>query len=260
MDINQLIANPEQLNRETAEELARLVKEFPFYQPARLLYAYNLFRLHDPRFGKELQTTSLLIPDRRALFTLIEGEEYDLTGRGTVAVQSDAIEVGDDANRTVALIDNFLSTIPEEKKEGETADSEPHAMPTVTEVTSDYAAFLALQDDAETEEPAAEADAENGGAELKGADLIDNFIRETSGQQRYQIDMSPENADTPSAQLPEEPAEVEIYNYNIVNLCIRQHQYDQALEILRKICLNNPEKSANFASQMQLLEELTKKK
>ena len=41
---------------------------------------------------------------------------------------------------------------------------------------------------------------------------------------------------------------------NIVNIYIKQGRYQQALEILKSICLNNPEKSANFASQMRLLE------
>jgi hypothetical protein len=35
---------------------------------------------------------------------------------------------------------------------------------------------------------------------------------------------------------------------------IKQGRYEQALEILNKICLNNPEKNTTFATQMRLLE------
>jgi hypothetical protein len=46
----------------------------------------------------------------------------------------------------------------------------------------------------------------------------------------------------------------------MVNIYIKQGRYQQALEILRKICLNNPKKSSNFASQINLLEIITNNK
>ena len=52
--------------------------------------------------------------------------------------------------------------------------------------------------------------------------------------------------------------EEEIYTENMVNIYIKQGRYQQALEILRKISLNNPKKSSNFAAQMYLLEVLLK--
>ena len=44
----------------------------------------------------------------------------------------------------------------------------------------------------------------------------------------------------------------------MVNIYIKQGRYQQALEILRKISLNNPKKSSNFAAQIYLLEVLLK--
>ena len=46
----------------------------------------------------------------------------------------------------------------------------------------------------------------------------------------------------------------DLYNEKIVNILIKQGRYEQALEILNKICLNNPEKNTTFATQMRLLE------
>ena len=46
----------------------------------------------------------------------------------------------------------------------------------------------------------------------------------------------------------------EIYTESMVNIYIKQGRFQQALEILRKISLNNPKKSSNFAAQINLLE------
>ncbi|MBQ2166385.1 MAG: hypothetical protein II447_06385 [Bacteroidaceae bacterium] len=46
----------------------------------------------------------------------------------------------------------------------------------------------------------------------------------------------------------------DLYNEKIVSILIKQGRYEQALEILNKICLNNPEKNTIFATQMRLLE------
>ena len=59
-----------------------------------------------------------------------------------------------------------------------------------------------------------------------------------------------------SPELSEE--EEEVYTESMVNIYIKQGRYAQALEILHKICLNNPKKNSTFASQIRLLEIITK--
>jgi pentatricopeptide repeat protein len=52
----------------------------------------------------------------------------------------------------------------------------------------------------------------------------------------------------------------EILTETMVNIYIKQGRYEQALKILRKICLNNPKKNAYFANQIDLLEVITEQK
>jgi len=244
------INNPSLLDRTSLDALRQLLTDYPFHQPARLLYVANLYQLHDPRFGEELRRASILVPDRKTLFQLIEGQHYDI--QASISEEERQRIMTEDDDRTLSLIDSFLST-QVETEEADAAPTQPHNVPTVADVTSDYAAFLAQQDDLHDAET---ADSQPRIA-LKGASYIDNFINETAGRQRYEI-----NSDAEATPLydplhdigAQDDNDSEIYNQQVVDLLIKQQKYEQAKEILHRICLNNPEKTSIFASQIQLLE------
>ena len=246
MDLSELISDRSKLNRSTLEELSQLVEKYPYHQTARLLYVANLFAVRDKSFGEELRKASVLVPDRVALFQMFEGMHYqEERQQESQPVENTIVTEGDD--RTVNLIDSFLqSQIPtNESSDGQ--DAQPHDVPTIAEVTSDYATFLEMQDvqALQTEEAPT----------LQGAELIDNFIRETSGKQRYEM-LNIDSTDELSSLVSDtkEVPDDDLYNEKIVNILIKQGRYEQALQILNKICLNNPEKNTTFATQMRLLE------
>lgn len=261
MDIKELIQDKSKLNADTLIELKDIVDKYPFYQTARLLYVANLYMLHSSEFGKELRKASVMVPDRTAIFNLTEGENYKLEYANPSA---SLIETADDGNRTIRLINSFLKNQPEDAKNAE----EKKDQPSIADLTTDYASFLLQQDEENEDEPSAET------PRLRGADLIDNFIEETKGKQRFEIpdladdyfanqslsdyDTQNNKKEFTSPTLSDE--DEEIYTESMVNIYIKQQRYEQALEILRKICLNNPKKSSNFAPQMQLLEILIAKK
>lgn len=251
MDLSQLICDKSKLNRSTLEELSQMVEKYPYHQTARLLYVANLFAVRDKSFGEELRKASVLVPDRVALFQMFEGIHYEVERqKESETVENTIVTEGDD--RTVNLIDNFLQSQIPTTEASESGITLPHDVPTIAEVTSDYATFLEMQDiqALETETPT-----------LQGAELIDNFIKETSGRQRYEM---PEINDEDELGIlnneSNETVDDDLYNEKIVNILIKQNRYEQALEILNKICLNNPEKSITFASQMRLLEVIVGKK
>lgn len=248
MNLTELIQDSGKLSAETLPELREIVEKYPFYQTARILYVANLYLLHDAAFGKELRKASVMVPDRTALFNLTEGVNYKLDA---VSSAASVIETESDSNRTISLIDSFLSNQTEEKGE------EKKDQPSIADLTTDYASFLVQKDDIKKEETR-----DGEAPKLRGADLIDNFIEETKGKQRFEM---PELSDDyfASANSNEENGftsptlsdeDEEIYTESMVNIYIRQQRFEQALEILRRICLNNPKKSSNFAAQMKLLE------
>ena len=64
MDITGLIAQPENMNKETLYALRSFLAIYPYYQPARLLMLQNLYILHDPSFDEELRRSAVYLTDR----------------------------------------------------------------------------------------------------------------------------------------------------------------------------------------------------
>lgn len=250
IDIKELIEDKSKLNEDTLPQLKEMVERYPFFQTARVLYLANLYMLHSSDFGRELHKASVFVPDRAALFKLTEGVNYELPTNG---LQNASIETEFDENRTISLIDSFLSN---SKRTEDNSDGEERSMPSITDLTTDYASFLMQQSD-QKEDTIEEKGEDSDSPQLKGAELIDNFIKATSGKQRIEIsDLDSEEFVSPEISQQDE----EVYTESMVNIYIKQGRYQQAMEILRKICLINPQKSANFAAQIQLLEVIINEK
>lgn len=245
IDIKELIEDKSKLNEDTLPQLKEMVERYPFFQTARILYLANLYKQHSSDFGRELHKASVFVPDRSALFSLTEGINYELPVNRSQGVE---IETESDENRTISLIDSFLSS---SKQNPEDNNAESRSMPSIADLTTDYASFLIQQDGDEENSESDNKDESASSPQLKGAELIDNFIKETSGKQRFEIaNIDVDDFVSPQISLQDE----EIYTESMVNIYIKQGRYQQALEILRKICLINPQKSANFAAQIKLLE------
>ena len=117
VNFQQWIQHPETLNRDTLYELRNLLARYPYFQSLRLLYLKNLYILHDINFGAELRKAVLYIADRRQLFRLIEGDRYDVQARKKGVPLTEVLKDEPSVDRTLALIDAFLSTVPEEVTE-----------------------------------------------------------------------------------------------------------------------------------------------
>ena len=145
------ITHPELLNRDTLYELRTLLARYPYFQTVRLLYLKNLFLLHDITFGEELRKAALYVADRKVLFYLIEGERFIIS---PLDKQEKPKEEGG-LDRTLSLIDAFLSSLPE--------DSAAVELP--MDVTADYTSFLLHEE---------EHPSDDGIPRMKGQSLIDD--------------------------------------------------------------------------------------
>jgi len=70
---NQYLSNPSQLNNTTIDELTMLVKEYPYFQVARMLLARNLFNVQSEVYPSALRLAAAYAGDRGKLKNLIEG-------------------------------------------------------------------------------------------------------------------------------------------------------------------------------------------
>ncbi len=226
------VRRPDALNRDTLEELRAVLSRYPYFQLARLLYLKNLYLLHDDTFGDELRKSVLFVADRRMLFRLIEGCLYErrkpVAGRQPMVMEKE--EPGVD--RTLALIDAFLADMPEEQPKQMELD-----------YTMDYMAYLMQQAPEDT------LDA----PKLRGQELIDGFIR---GEQAAPSAEEGEHAPAGAPMPTDDELDDSYFTETLAKIYIRQQRYEKALEIIKKLSLKYPKKSAYFADQIREVEQM----
>ena len=239
MDLVELINHPEQMDRDTLYELRSQLALHPYFQTVRLLMLQNLYLLHDPAFDEELRRAAIYITDRRKLFNLVEAAHYQL--RNTAQNQQPAANSTDE-NRTMALIDTFLDSIPAEEPEEKKAKRRP----TPKDATVDYVAYLLESEDNDLNENT---------PQMQGQDLIDHFLQEEQGRILLN-ELKDEEDTTKTPVIEEEPAEEEYFTETLARIYIKQGRYQKALEIIQRLSNNFPEKNAYFADQIRFLEKL----
>lgn len=240
--IAELIAHPEQLNKDTLHGLRELVAKYPYYQAARILFLQNLFLLHDPLFGEELRRAAIYLPDRKVLFKMVEGSNYEI--RPVPQSKTKSFKEDESHDRTRTLIDKFLHN-------GELSEPsrDPRRPLTVADATTDYAAYLLQMEDAEVDNVLDETN-------NRSRELIDDFIENTPA--RITLTDTPEGQPQ-EAQAEENGGESTEDGYltmTLAKIYIKQQRYEKALEIIRKVSLNNPKKSSYFADQIRFLQKL----
>lgn len=234
--LSDYIKHPERLNKETLVRLQKLVSDYPYFQPARLLYLRNLYLLHDTAFDRELRRASFFLSDRRALFQLIEGMHYRL--EPMKKHQPKASSADDGTDRTSSLINDFLAHVPEDK---------PHR-PKPVDASTDYMTYLLQNEDV--------PDVIVTVPPMQHQELIDDFIGQ--GDKRIVLESRPDN-EMQAPELPSEDGgeeEEDYFTETLAKIYIKQGRYTKAMEIIRRLSLKYPKKNRYFADQIRFLEKL----
>ena len=213
-----------------------------------MLLLKNLYLLHDASFDEELRRAAIYLTDRSKLFELVEAGHYQLAPAAKEkAAVSEKRQEQPAADRTAALIDNFLDSIPKDEDEQPVARRKP----TPADAAVDYVAYLLDIEDELNQEPSAEP-----APEMKGQDLIDNFIENEGGK----IQLKDEIDFTPEVQMLTDGDENDdddgYFTETLAKIYIKQGRYSKALEIIQRLNLNYPKKNAYFADQIRFLEKL----
>ena len=238
MVLGMLINHPELLGRDTLYELRSIVARYPYFQTARLLMLKNLYLLHNPDFGAELRRSVLYVSDRRALCRLIEGH--------VDRVMDEDVEVSEEPtmDRTMSLIDAFLDTLPEDYSNEKMV---------VVDAVGDYASRFLMD-----EEPAPHIVA--GGNAMDKPTDGDSVLRALElMSQRENTTETPPPVEVPASDVPvseEEMLDESYFTETLAKIYIKQRKYSRALEIIKSLYLQFPEKNAYFADQIRFLEKL----
>ena len=114
------LAEPEQLNDSSVVEMEQLIKQFPFFQTAHLLYLKALNRINPKLVMEKLPKESLFVSDRSVLHSLLRKPAADDSADKTTAPKPAAAasapstpkpeEKKDDAPKTAAGKDSVITT------------------------------------------------------------------------------------------------------------------------------------------------------
>ena len=235
VNLQQWIQHPETLNRDTLYELRNQLARYPYFQSLRLLYLKNLYILHDINFGAELRKAVLYIADRRKLFHLIEGERFAVESQKKGLPLSEVLKDEPTVDRTLALIDAFLSTAPEEVTSQTSFD-----------YSMDYTAYL-LEETPVADEPA------EAMPKLKGHELIDNFIEKSETdpvvylkplreEEKAKAASSAGTNETGRTDETTETNTVEeeddsCFTETLAKIYVKQQRYSKALEITKNVLI-----------------------
>lgn len=252
--IQEWIAHPEKLNAETLYELRTSLARYPYFQTLRLLYLKNLYLMHDQSFGNELKKMAVYIADRKVLFYLIEGDKYTLIPQQPrkrhEPEEQEEVKAEEPArDRTLTLIDAFLTTAPDEET---TSVGLNYA--------SDYSAYLFQQEEEKNHEE------EDKHESASGFDLINGFIEQSKEEKPIRLQpLHSENQEIRTTVGEDEPVgppplsddeDEGCLTQTLAIIYIRQKKYSKALEIIKKLSLKYPKKNAYFADQIRFLEKL----
>ena len=240
MILGSLINHPELLSRETLYELRGIVARYPYFQTARLLMLKNMYLLHDPDFGAELRRSVLYVSDRRALCRLIEGYADRVVADEPAVIDEPTVD------RTVSLIDAFLGTLPE--------DFGGQAF--VPDTVGDYATRFLMGDS----DPLPSLGIEDVSQPAPTVDADDSVSRALELMSQKEVSAESVAVDDVAAPIvslsDEEKLEESYFTETLAKIYIKQRKYSRALEIIRSLYLQFPEKNAYFADQIRFLEKL----
>ena len=227
-NIHTYISHPEKLNRDTLYELRLIVGKYPYFDVARLLMLKNLYLLHDIDFGKEMRKAAIHLKSRWPIFEL-------MAGYGTAPTIEEA-PADIPVDRTMALIDAFLETIPTDhlSLEAEGAAAVDYASAYLKERTENNPAV----------------------PELRGQHLIDDFL--AGDNERISLNLSAPAENEKEENPGTESTETSFFTETLANIYIKQGKYEKALEIIKRLYLEFPNKNRYFADQIRFLEIIIK--
>ena len=227
-NISKYILHPEKLNRDTLYELRLIVGKYPYFDVARLLMLKNLYLLHDIDFGKEMRKAAIHLKSRWPIFEL-------MAGYGTTPITDDA-PADIPVDRTMALIDAFLDTIPTDhlSLEAEGAAAVDYASAYLKERTEDNPSV----------------------PELRGQQLIDDFL--AGDNEKISLNLSAPAESEKEEQPDNSGTETSFFTETLANIYIKQGKYSKALEIIKRLYLEFPNKNRYFADQIRFLEIIIK--
>jgi hypothetical protein len=265
----KFVQNPEQITANDKQSLAELVRTFPFFHTAHLLFLYNLKKTDSEEYDQQLRESAIYISDRRILFNLIYGI-------GTMApsiiedaekptdVDKTQNEPGITLSETKQELEKETPPLATPREAGQTELLEIDENLTQGYTENEHAREVEFSLLSEklfdinhiTPDPTFELEEEphsnNPGNKSQPAsfDLIEKFIEENPAFVPNKVDFSEEREDISAHSIVDNE---DVATETLAMVFENQKLYDKAVSIYEKLILKFPEKRAYFASRIEEL-------
>ncbi len=259
------VKNPDNLDDLSFQDLSGLVKDYPYFQAARLLYVKYLKSKKDPSFAKQLNITAAYVPDRRKLFSLLNQEpDIAVSQPEEKEIHSTKIERSsnkgirgsrDIKKRPLRVPPSFVpvenqkeklkkTLIKDNKPEPDKEKKERELLEFDYMASRDESAVFVLENESGTVEFIPETN----------HDLIEQFINKDPKIVPKENDQG-RTKDISISGLNEID---EFITETLAEIYISQGYYIKAINSYEKLSLKFPEKSTYFAARIKEVENLIK--
>jgi len=259
------LTNPSKLNPSTLEELDTLIKDFPYFQSARILYALNLFKENNIRYDAELKTTAIYAGNRNILKKHINRVEKARTEPAvepelvTPPVQETIVAETNDPVKTEAGENTKPAIEYETPDETTSGKQKPTGEKSTEEDTIVQLKKIIEQRIRQIEEEKKQKGEEKTAKPLSKKsklNLIDEFIHKqpsisrTKGKFYDPVDKARESI----------VEQEDIVSETLATIYMDQEYYEKAVNMYEKLILKIPEKSSYFAALIEKANKALKNK
>ncbi len=247
------------LDGRTLPQVERLVKTFPYFQTAHLLFLKNQHNLKSIDFNENLKHSAAFISDRSLLYHLINRAEARLT-EGIQEEDYNSRSSTDEihmpvyrlADRIDARAEEKIAPGPQIKEEPDTPGDEKKdsKVPVPEEQDEEYrgnysfTGWLAYLQDKKQEDsiykPAGQAATSQG-------NLIDEFLRNTPSIKPDKAKMQ----DAVDISEKSVQADDQLLSETLAGIYLQQGYFEKAIRTYEKMSLKFPEKSTYFATRIE---------
>lgn len=246
------IQNPDLIGSQSVEESEQVLQEYPYFEAAHLLYLKSVKQTDEARYQEVLPKHICHVKNNKSLFFYSEGSRYPwLRLCGEVAKEDREDTRKQDA---VEMIDSFLEAYRADKKKQ--TEKEKTSFPADFVPVIDYSYLV---DKTTAAVPRTEYPERQSSSNSYQDRLIDRFIEEVALREKpFQLAAE----EHPAPQFPTESEQAVLSDQELplsedtARIYIKQHRYEEALQIIQKLSLIYPEKNIYFADQIRFLRKL----
>ncbi|WP_292891632.1 hypothetical protein [Nonlabens sp.] len=279
ISINNVLAQPETIHVDHLSALTDILKEYPYFQAARIIYLKGLKNQSSPLYNKELQRTAAHTTDRSVLFDFITSESFSqnkvsqhikLLQQEEMTSDSDAISslrfVEEDLNARNNLNQDTDAALFEKKKR---TSIEKEPLEFDKNETYSFSQWLRLTtltpidrkkapqeknlrevDEVVTSITKVKEDIQERDERARKMARIDQFLAE---KPKIKPRKSPSTAINITSHS-QDPSQ--FMTETLAKVYLAQNNYSKALKAYEVLVLQHPEKSAFFADQIQEIKNL----